>query len=128
MTNEQPLENGGDAWVSDYAYELLDTPRAHLRMTLSQDADGLALVYQGREVLRCRLTPNGMLAGGFAAQALGVKIPPLGESVPVRASTGVLYRAMGVCQLDFSEDASYVALERLLEEAAMQRGAASLSE
>ena len=121
-------KNAKDAWASDYAYALIETPRAHLRMTLTQDADGLALVYQGKEVLRCRLTPNGMLAGGFAAQALGVKIPALGESAAVRVSTGVLYRAMGICGLDFSEDASYAVLERLLEEAAMQRGAASLSE
>ena len=128
MPTERRAEAGGDAWVSDYAYELLETPRAHLRMSLSQDEGGLVLTYRGAEVLRCRLTPNGMLAGGFAAQALGVKIPPLGESVPVRASTGVLYRAMGVCGLDFSEDASYAVLERLLEEARMQRGAASLSE
>lgn len=121
-------ENAKDAWVSDFAYSLIETPRAHLRMSLAQDAGGLALSHQGKEVLRCRLTPNGMLAGGFAAQALGVKIPALGESAAVRVSTGVLYRAMGVCQLDFSEDASYAVLERLLEEAAMQRGAASLSE
>ena len=40
----------------------------------------------------------------------------------------MLYRALGVCRLDFSEEASYAVLERLLEEAAMQRGAASLSE
>ena len=124
MTNE----DGGDAWVSDFAYELIETPRAHLRMTLAQDEGGLVLTYQGRDVLRCRLTPNGMLAGGFTARALGAPLPALGESVPVRASTGVLYRALGVCRLDFSEEASYVVLERLLEEAAMQRGAASLSE
>ena len=128
MPTENAPETAQDAWVSDYAYELIETPRAHLRMSLSQDERGLALTYQGREVLRCYLTPNGMLAGGFAAQALGVKIPALGESAAVRASTGVLYRAMGVCLLDFSEDASYAVLERLLEEAAMQRGAASLSE
>ena len=121
-------EEGKDAWVSDLAYELIETPRAHLRMSLSQDERGLALAYQGDELLRCYLTPNGMLAGGFAARALGVPLPALGESVPVRVSTGVLYRALGVCRLDFSEEASYVVLERLLEEAAMQRGAASLSE
>ena len=122
------VEDGKDAWVSDSAYELIETPRAHLRMTLSQDERGLVLAYQGDELLRCCLTPNGMLAGGFTARALGVPLPALGESVPVRASTGVLYRALGVCRLDFSEEASYIVLERLLEEAAIQRGAASLSE
>ena len=117
-----------DVWVSDYADELIETPRAHLRMTLEQDPQGLVLSYQGRELLRCYLTPNGMLAGGFVAQSLGVKLPPLGESVLARVSTGVLYRVLGVCQLDYSEDASYVVLERLLEEAQMQRGATNLAE
>ena len=97
-------------------------------MTLAQDEQGLVLTYQDREVLRCYLTPNGMLAGGFVAQALGVKLPPLGESTLARVSTGVLYRVLGVCQLDYSEEASYVVLERLLEEAQMQRGATNLSE
>ena len=115
-------------WVSDYGDELIATPRAHLRMILAQDDQGLVLTYQDREILRCFITPNGMLAGGFVSQALGVKLPPLGESVVARISTGVLYRVLGVCQLDYSEDASYVVLERLLEEAQMQRGAVSQAE
>ena len=55
-----------------------------------------------------------MIAGGFLAQALGVKVPALGESVNARVSTGVLFRALGICQLDFTEKASYVLLERLV--------------
>ena len=117
-----------NVWVSDYADELVATPRAHLRMALSQDERGLVLTYQDREVLRCFITPNGMLAGGFVSQALGVRLPPLGESVVARISTGVLYRVLGVCQLDYAEEVAYVVLERLLEEAQMQRGATNLSE
>ena len=111
-------------WVSDYADELIATPRARLRMTLAQDERGLVLTCREREILRCFLTPNGMIAGGFVAQALGLPLPPLGESHQTSISTGVLYRVLGVCQLDYAEDASYVVLERLLEEARMQRGAA----
>ncbi len=114
--------------VSEFADELIATPRAHLRLDLSQDDQGLVLTYQERELLRCYLTPNGMLAGGFVAEALGVKLPALGDSVTARVSTGVLYRVLGVGQLDYSEEASYVVLERLMEEAAMQRGATNLSE
>ncbi len=117
-----------DVWVSEFGDGLIEQPRAHLRMTLAQDERGLVLSYQDREILRCYLTPNGMLAGGFVAQALGVKLPPLGESALARVSTGVLYRVLGVCQLNYSEEASYVVLERLLEEAQMQRGATNLSE
>ena len=117
-----------NVWVSDFGDELIATPRAHLRMTLAQDAEGLVLTYQDREILRCYLTPNGMIAGGFVAQALGTGVPPLGESAIARVSTGVLYRVLGVCQLDYSEEVSYVVLDRLLEEAQMQRGARNLSE
>ncbi len=117
-----------NTYVTEYADELIEAPRAHLRLTLAQDERGLVLTYQDRELLRCFLTPNGMLAGGFVAKALGVSLPPLGESVVARVSTGVLYRVLGVCGLDYSEDASYVILERLLEEAEMQRGARNLSE
>ncbi len=117
-----------DVWVSDYADELIETPRAHLRMILAQDERGIVLSLQGRELLRCFLTPNGMLAGGFVAETLGAKLPALGDSTPARVSTGVLYRTLGACRLDYSKDVSYIILERLLEEAKMQRGATSLSE
>ena len=109
-------------WVSDYADELIATPRGRLPLTLAQDERGLVLIYREREILRCFLTPNGMVAGGFVAQALGLTVPPLGESRETGVSTGVLYRVLGVCQLDYEEEASYVVLERLLEEAEMQRG------
>ena len=110
------------ARVSEYAEELISVPRAHLRMELRQDEHGLSLEHEGRTLVECPLTRQGMMAAGFLAQALGVKVPALGQSVPARVSTGVLYRALGVCGLDFDQEESYVLLERLLEEAEMQRG------
>ena len=114
------------ATVTDYADELVSVPRAHLRMELAQDETGLALTHEGNTVVHCRLTREGMIAGGFLAQALGAKVPALGTSAPVRVSTGVLYRAMAVAGLDYSIEESYVLLERLLEEATAQRGGAVL--
>ena len=114
--------------VTEYADSLLDTPRAHLRLDLRQDEDGLSLLHEDQLLARCHLTMEGMIAAGFLAQALGVKVPALGESVTARVSTGVLFRALGICQLDFAEEASYVLLEVLLEEAEMQRGARSQAE
>ena len=114
-----------DVHISDYSDELMSVPRAHLRMELTQDESGLRLVHSGRTVVRCPLTEHGMMAAGFMAQSLGVKIPAVGESEPVRVSTGVLFRAVGVAGLDYGKDESYVLLDRLLEEAAMQRGASS---
>ena len=116
------------ALVSDYAAELVSVPRAHLRMELAQDATGLRLTHDGKTVVHCRLSREGMIAGGFLAQALGVKVPALGASVPARVSTGVLYRAMAVADLDYSVEESYVLLERLLDEAAAQRGGTALNE
>ena len=115
--------NATHVWVSEYADELIAAPRARLPLILAQDERGLVLTYRERELLRCFLTPNGMVAGGFVARALGLSVPPLGESSETAVSTGVLYRVLGVCQLNYEEDASYVVLERLLEEAEMQRGA-----
>ena len=66
-----------------------------------------------------------MTAGSFMTKALGVPVPPLGETSHARVSTGVLYRAVGIASLDFDLEASYVLLERLLEEAQMQRGGSS---
>ncbi len=114
--------------VTEYADSLLETPRAHLRLELRQDDGGLSLLHEDRILVECHLTREGMIAGGFLAQALGVKVPALGETVNARVSTGVLFRALGICQLDFTEEASYVLLERLLEEAEMQRGARSQAE
>ena len=111
--------------VSNYADELMSVPRAHLRLELTQDEEGLSLLYEDRLLVRCSLTRQGMAAGGFMAKALGVKIPPLGQSVQPRVSTGVLYRAVGVASLDFETDASFELLERLLDEAEMQRGGSS---
>ncbi len=113
------------AEIADYADELLATPRAHLRLELTQDTDGLALLHDGRPLVRCFLTRQGILAGGFMARALGVPLPPLGETTHARVSTGVLYRAVGVASLDFDSEASHLLLERLLEEADMQRGGSS---
>ena len=114
--------------VTEYADSLLETPRAHLRLELKQDEGGLSLLHEDRLLAECHLTREGMIAGGFLAQALGVKVPALGESVNPLVSTGVLFRALGICQLDFAEEASYVLLDRLLEEAEMQRGAKSQAE
>ena len=111
--------------VYDYAEELMSTPRAHLRLQLSQDKGGLKLAFDGKVLAECYLSSEGMLAGGFLAKALGVSLPALGESVTARVSTGVLFRAIGVVGLDFGNDESYVLLDRLLEEADAQRGGSS---
>lgn len=107
--------------VTDYGDQLVSVPRAHLRMELLQTTDGLFLTHEGKSVLECYLTEDGMLIAGFVAKALGVNIPAMDQPIPIRVSTGVLYRALGISYLDLHNKESYTILERLLEEAAMQR-------
>lgn len=130
--NAGPLQSasGGsvaqtDTVVSEYAHELIAVPRAHVRVELRQDDNGLALLHDGRSLVECALTSEGMMAAGFVAKALGVNVPALGQSVVARVSTGVLYRAIGISGLDFGKEESYILLERLLEEAELQRGGSS---
>ena len=122
-------DDGGSAdahaVVTEYAEELLDAPRAHLVLELSQDSEGLKLAYRDGLLVECRLTRQGMAAGAYMAKALGVRIPALGETVRARVSTGVLFRAMSIASLDFDEEASMIMLARLLDEAEMQRGGVS---
>jgi hypothetical protein len=111
--------------ISEYVDELISVPRAHVRMEMRQDEKGLSLMHDGRALVECPLTREGMMSAGFMAQALGAKIPPLGESTPVRASTGLLFRAVSIAALDYTKEESTALLERLLEEAGEQRGASS---
>ena len=111
--------------VTDYATELLDAPRAHLALELKQDEEGLKLLHGGKTLVECYLTREGMAAGAYMAQALGVRVPAAGESVVSRVSTGVLFRALSIATLDFGVEESFVLLERWLEEADMQRGGTS---
>ena len=111
-----------DVEVFDGADGLVETPRAHLPLKMRQRREGVVVLHQDRPLVRCRLTRNGILTAGFVAEALGVKVPSLGEEALARVSTGVLFRVLSIARLDLSNDASFPLLERLLEEAAMQRG------
>ena len=111
-----------DVEISEYADELISVPRARVMLELTQVESGVTLTHEGRMLVSCRLTSEGMAASGFMAKALGVNIPALGETVEARVTTAVLFRALSIAGLDFANDASFVLLERMLEEAEMQRG------
>ena len=111
--------------ISDYAEELTYIPRAHLGLEIRQDHDGLKLLHEGRLVVECHMTKKGMAAAAYMVEAIGGEIPPLGESIAVRVSTGVLFRAVAIASLDFSKEESFGLLDRWLEEAQMQRGGGS---
>ncbi len=108
--------------ITEYAEELISVPRAHLNLDLRQDETGLLVSHDGKTLMHFPLTRGGMAAAGFVSKALGQSVPALGEGVRARVSTGVLFRAMSIASLDFNVQESYVLLDRLLEEAALQRG------
>ena len=114
--------------ITDYAEELMSVPRAHVRMEYSQTNSGVVLTHEGNALVKCPLTRSGMAAAGFMSQAMGVELPTLNETVNVRVSTGVLFRVITIAGLDFENDASFIILDRMLEEAELQRGSDSGSE
>ncbi len=109
----------------EYADQIISRPRANLKVQLRQGKEGVTLLHNRKVLTRCYISRSGMRGAVFAAQALGVKVPPLGASVEVSVSTGVLWRAISISCLDFRKKESYVLLERLLQEADMMRGGAS---
>jgi len=109
----------------EYADRLISRPRGRVTVRLRQGQEGVTLLHQGKAVTKCYLNRSGMRAATFMAQALGVKVPPLGGSVEAQVSTGVLWRAVSISCLDFRKQVSYVLLERLLAEAEQMRGASA---
>ena len=110
----------------EYAYSLLERPRAHLRVELAQVANGVVLRHDGRILTRVYLNRSGMSAASAMAEALGVPIPPAGRSVSTLASTGQLYRVLAISQIDFRNEAAFELAANLVEEAIdMQRGGGS---
>ena len=109
----------------DYADELIAIPKAHVAVTLRQGKEAVTLLHGRRALTKCYINRSGIRLAGFMAEALGVKIPPLGSSVQARVSTGVLWRAVSISCLNLRKRESYPLLERLLEEARMQRGSGS---
>lgn len=106
----------------DYADTVISTPRAHLTVTLRQGKGAVTLLLGRRALTKCYINRSGMRAAIYMAKALGVQVPPLGQSVEARVSTGVLWRAVSISCLNLRRKESYPLLERLLEEAEMQRG------
>ena len=106
------------------AYKLLETPRAHLRVRFEQTDESVLLLYRDDALTGVALDSSGINAASAMAVALGVEVPPSGESVEVLASTGLLYRVLAISDLDFSNSASFDLANHLVNEAIdMQRSA-----
>ena len=104
-----------------YAEEILAVPRSHVRVVLRQGKLAVSLLYRGRVLTKCYINRVGIQSARFMAQALGMAIPPLGQTVEAVVSTGVLWRAVSISTLDLRNKVSFLLLERYLEEAQMMR-------
>ena len=108
-----------------YADSLIASPRAHLPVTLRQSKSAVTLLHGRRALTKCYINRSGIRTAMYMAKALGVRVPPLGSSVMAKVSSGVLWRAISISCLNLRKRESYPLLQRLLEEAEMQRGGAS---
>ena len=110
------------------AYELLETPRSHLRVKLEQTEDSVVLSYQGNPLTGVELDESGINAASAMAVALGLDVPRVGEAEEVLVSTGLLYRVFAISDLDFTNPTSFELANHLVNEAIdMQRGGGTLS-
>ena len=107
--------------AQEYADQLLEAPSAHIVLKVQMGKSGLVVLHNGRAVTKCHASTVGTWTAAFVAQALGVELPAVGESVRARVSTGALWRAVGISSLDLRKHEARVLLRRLLEEAEMQR-------
>ena len=113
----------------DAAYELLNTPRSHLRVNL-RHADGtITVVHKDQTLTGVELDKSGANAASAIAMALGVRIPPEGQATEVLVSTGLLYRVLAISDLDFNNPVAFELASELVDEAiSTQRGSGALSE
>ena len=109
------------AWK--FAEQLLDKPSGSVAVELRHGKSGVSLLHRdSRRVLtKCYHSRIGRFAADFVAIALGLSLPTEGESAYTTVTTGVLFRAISVSNLDVRIPEARVLIERLLSEAAEQR-------
>ena len=113
----------------DAAYELLSTPRSHLRIRFQHSEGAVTVAYQDQTLTGVELDASGVNAASAIAMALGIPVPPEGQSNEVLVSTGLLYRVLALSDLDFTNPVAFELASTLVDEAiSMQRSGGALSE
>ena len=69
------MDKSTRAIALEAAYELLETPRSHLRVRFEQTEDAVLLSYQGDVLTGVELDESGINAASAMAVALGVDVP-----------------------------------------------------
>ena len=112
----------------DYAERLMEHPRAALLLELRHNKSGVTLLHNRRAVTRCYSNPVGKAQALEMARALGVGLPPIGESVQATVPNGTFYRAIAISSLDLRIPGVFALLDRLQDEAEMARSLGSAVE
>ena len=107
------------AWT--FAEQLLDRPSRSVAVELRHGKSGVSLLHSGRVLTKCYHSRIGRFAADFVALALGASLPVEGESVYTSVTTGVLFRAISISNLDVRIPEARLLIERLLSEASDQR-------
>ena len=106
-----------------YTEQVLSRPARAVPVKLRHNKSGVTLLHRGRALTQCYDTGPGRVAADLVALALGVPLPPVGESVETAVSTGVLFRVVSLSSIDARVVEMRPLVQRLVEEAIDQRQA-----
>ena len=108
-----------NSWT--YAEKVLARPNSAVKVEIRNNKSGISLLHNKRLLTKCYNSNMGNFSAYCMGLALGSALPPQGESFVVTVSTGVLFRAISVSNLDMRVPEARILTERLLSEAAEQR-------
>lgn len=102
--------------------EALQRPRGAMEIILFHGKTGLTLKYEGKVIARTHASAVGKKLAPYVAEALGVPLPPRGQSAKATVSSGILFRVLSISSLDLRGEEAEMLLAYLLQEAAEMRG------
>jgi hypothetical protein len=113
------------AQIQDNAEFVLSRPSARIAVTLKRNKGSVSLTTNDNLIARCYSSRVGLWTAAFMAESLGVDLPDVGKAIYIQVSSGVLWRAVGISNLDLKIKESRTILKRYLEEAETQRASGS---
>jgi hypothetical protein len=108
--------------AQEQGQKAIERPNAAMRVSLRRGRTGVTLLYGGRAVARLGATAADRRLAPYLAAALGVRLPPEGQSAEAVVSSGVMFRVLSIASLDLANEESLILLDYLLQEANEMRG------
>ena len=88
------------AQIQDNAEFVLSRPSARIAVTLKRNKGSVSLATNNNLIARCYSSRVGLWTAAFMAESLGVDLPDVGKTINIQVSSGVLWRAVGISNLD----------------------------